>query len=153
MKRPSASCTPSARSVPVIFLGLAVGEEGDAAPVEIALQQLAGGRVELALHQRGHQMDDRDRHAALLQAPGRFEAQQPAADHDRALVGTCRCQHLVDIGDIAEGADAGQAEAGDRRRQGPRAGGDQQPVIRHGEAAGRGDGLAAAVDRASRRRR
>ena len=66
------------------LLGLAVGEEGDAARVEVAPQQFAGGGVELALHQRRHQMHDRDRHAAALQSPRRFEAEQPAADHHRA---------------------------------------------------------------------
>ena len=50
------------------------------------LQQLAGRGVELPLHQRRHQVDDRDRHAAPLQAPGRFEPEQAAADHDRAAV-------------------------------------------------------------------
>ena len=84
ISRPSASTTPSARSVAEDFLGLAVGEERDAALVEIAAQQLAGGGVELALHQRRHQVHDRDRHAAPLQALGRFEPQQPAADHHRA---------------------------------------------------------------------
>ncbi len=115
------------------FLGLAVGEEGDAAPVEVALQELAGRRIELALHQRRHQMHERDRHAALLQAPGRFEAEQPAADHHGALMGARGCQHLVDIGDVAEGADAGQAKTRNWRRQRARAGGDQQPVIGDGD--------------------
>ena len=122
------------------FLGLAVGEEGDAAPVEIALQQLAGRGVELALHQGRHQMHQRHRHAALLQAPGRFQAQQTAADHHGALVGLGRRQHLVDIGDVAEGAGAGQAQAGNGRRQRLRSGGDQDLVIAHCHAGGRGDG-------------
>ncbi len=68
------------------FLGLAVREEGDAAPVQVALQHLAGRRIELAFHQGGHQVHQRHRHAALLQSPGRFQPQQAAADHHRALV-------------------------------------------------------------------
>ena len=68
------------------FLGLAVGEERDAARVEVAAQQFAGGGVELAFHQGRHQMDDRDRHAAPLQSPGRLQPEQPAADHHRAAV-------------------------------------------------------------------
>ena len=51
-------------------------------------------------------------------------------------------QHLVDIGDVAEGANARQAKARNRRRQRSRAGGDQEPVVTHGDAARRGDGLA-----------
>ena len=107
------------------FLGLPVCEERDAALVEVALQELSGGRVELALHQRRHQMDERDRHAALLEAPCRFEAEQAAADHDSALMRARGRQHLVDIGEVAEGADARQAKTGNRRRHGTRAGGDQ----------------------------
>ena len=128
------------------LFGLAVGEEGDAAPVEIALQELSGGGVELALHQRRHQMHQRDRHAALLEAPGGFEPEQAAADHHGAFAGARGREHLVDIGDVAEGADARQAEARDRRRQRPRAGRDQQPVVGDAEAARGGDGLRLAVD-------
>ena len=40
----------------------------------------AGGGVELALHQPRHQVHDRDLHAAQLQAVGRLEPQQAAAD-------------------------------------------------------------------------
>ena len=46
------------------FFGLAIDEECDAAGIEIAAQQFAGGGVELALHEGRHQMDHRDRHPA-----------------------------------------------------------------------------------------
>ena len=45
------------------------------------LQQIAGGRIELALHQRRHQMQHRDVHAARLQSGGGLEPEQAAADH------------------------------------------------------------------------
>src|ERR1051325_4552096 len=68
INRASASCTPSTRSRPPTLpplrthqlLGLAIGEKGDAAPVEVALQHLAGGGVKLTFHQGGHQMHQRD---------------------------------------------------------------------------------------------
>ena len=49
---------------------------------ERPLQQVAGGRVELALHQRRHQVEDGHVHAARAE-PGRgLEAEQAAADDD-----------------------------------------------------------------------
>jgi hypothetical protein len=90
------------------LLGLALREESDAALVEIALQQLAGGRIELTLHECRHQVHDRDRHAAPLQPPGRFEAEQSAADDHGTPWGRRGDDHLLDVGDVAEGADAGK---------------------------------------------
>lgn len=99
------------------FLGLAVGEKGDAARLEIALQHFARDRVELAFHQRRHQMHDRDRHAAPLQSPGGFQPEQAAADHHRAPTAYAGSEHRLSIGDVAERMDAGQVKPGDRRRQ------------------------------------
>jgi hypothetical protein len=129
------------------LLGLAVGEEGDAALVEVALQQHAGMGVELALHQRRHQMHQGDAHAAALQAPGGLEAEQPAADDHRPLVVARRLQHQLDIVDVPERAGAGQAEAGDRRRQRLGAGGDEQLVVAERHAGGGGDRLQRPVHR------
>ena len=67
------------------FLGLAVGEKGDAARSRSRCSNSAGGGIELALHQRRHQVHERNRHAAPLKAPGRFETEQTAADDDGAL--------------------------------------------------------------------
>jgi hypothetical protein len=75
---------------------------------------------------------------------------QAAANHGSALMRARRRQHLVDIGNVAEGADAGQAKTRNRRRQRPRAGGDQQPIVRNAEATRGGDGLGFAVDRGDR---
>jgi len=87
------------------FFGLAVQHEIDAAAHQIAPQQLGGGGIELALHQDRHQMDDGHRHAAPLQPPCRFEAEEAAADHHRPLVGPGGSDHRFDIGDVAERAD------------------------------------------------
>ena len=89
------------------------------------MQQPAGGFIQLAFHQRGHQMHDRDRHAAPLQAPGGFQPQQAAADDHGALIGSGSIDHRVHIADIAEGADTGQVEAGDGRDDGLGPSGDQ----------------------------
>ena len=50
---------------------------------DLALQILAAGRIQLALHQRVHQVDDGDFAAAHLQAARGFQAQQSAADDRR----------------------------------------------------------------------
>jgi hypothetical protein len=59
-----------------------LGHHLDAALLDGALKQIAGGSVELALHQRRHQVHDRHVHAAHPQARGGFEAEQAAADDD-----------------------------------------------------------------------
>ena len=64
-------------------LGLGLGEDLDAALLELSLQHVARGRIELALHQCRHQMQDGDVHVAGGE-PGRgFEPEQAAADDDR----------------------------------------------------------------------
>ena len=88
------------------LLGLAVGEERDAAPVEIALQQLPGGRVELALHQRRHQMHDARptcRAACRPQAASR-PSRPPPITTARLLLRRGAPSIVLDIGDVAEGA-------------------------------------------------
>ncbi len=132
------------------FLGLAVGKKGDAARIEIALQQLARRCIELALHQARHQMHDRDRHAPALQPPGRFEAEEAAADHDGAPLGRGRVDHRLDIGYVAEGAHPGQAQPRNRRRQGLGAGGEQQLVVWHRLPTGDRHRFRGAVDRVNR---
>ena len=59
MMRPSASSTPSTLRSPRIALVDGLGDDLDAALLELPLQHVAGGRVELALHQRRHQMQRR----------------------------------------------------------------------------------------------
>ena len=79
------------------------------------MQQLAGHAVELALHQRRHDVHHGDGHAAQHQAVGRFEAEQPAADDDGVFVLGGGGYHLVGVGDVAVGNHALQVFA--RHRQ------------------------------------
>ena len=116
-------------AVAVNLLGLAVGEEGDAARIEVPAQKLAGRRVKLAIHQGRHQMDQRDRHAAALQPPGGFQAEQPAADHHGAALPGRGLDHGLHILNAAEGADPGKIESGDRRGDRFRAGGEEKLVV------------------------
>jgi hypothetical protein len=61
-------------------------QELQAAVFQRLLQHLAGHGVELALHQRGHDVHHGHIHAAQHQAVGRFQAQQAAADDHGVLV-------------------------------------------------------------------
>ena len=72
--------------MPTISFGLRPDQELQAALFERLLQQLAGGLVELALHQQVRQVHHGDLHAALHQAVGRFQAEQAAADDHRVPV-------------------------------------------------------------------
>ena len=126
--------------------GLRRHQELEAALLERALQQSAGGAVELPLHQRRHEVHDRDVHAALLQAVRGLEAEQAAADHDRVPVLARRRDHLVDVGDVAVGHDAGQLLARQRQHDGVRAGREDHAVVRHLDAGLRDHAPARAVD-------
>ena len=129
------------------LLGLAVGEERDAAIVEVALQQLAGGDIQLAFHQRGHQVNHRHLHAAPLQPPGCFQSQQTAADdHGPAMCGRC-ADHRFHVMDVAEGAHAWQVQPGDGRHDRLGAGGEQQPFIMGDNTGQRGNGVRHRVNR------
>ncbi len=55
-------------------LGVGLGQHLDAARLHRLLQQVAGGRIELAFHQRRHDMQHGDVHAARVEAGGRFAA-------------------------------------------------------------------------------
>ena len=132
------------------FGGVATGDDGLAAPFQLGLEQEACRFVELALHQRGHQVDDGDLHAPQGQAVSRFKAEQTAADNHRRAAVFRRCEHLVDIVEIAEGDDAVEVVAGDGddERVGPR--GDQQAVVGLDMARPRGDGAGVAIDGSDR---
>ncbi|KAG0756329.1 hypothetical protein G6F22_020330 [Rhizopus arrhizus] len=75
-------------------------------------------------------MHDRYLHAPRSQSAGRFQAEQPATDHDGVPVTRRRFDHPVHIADIAEGDDAAQVVARHRQDERVRAGRQQQPVIR-----------------------
>ena len=76
--------------------------EFQAARFERRAQQTARSRIELPLHQRVHQMHDRDIHAAPQEAIRGLEAQQAAADDHGLLVFRGGVDHAVDIGNVAE---------------------------------------------------
>ena len=128
-------------------LGVGLGDDLDAARFDRPLQQIAGGRVELALHQRRHDVQDGDVHVAHAKPGRRFEPEQSAAD-DHGLGPRLRGeQHGVDVVEVAIGQDARQIVAGHRQDEGNRAGGDDELVVGRGDAVVGGDGLGRAVDR------
>lgn len=134
--------TDPAAAVVHQFLGLGVQAEADAAGFQRALQEFAGGAVQLAFQQPVGEVHDGHVHAALLEAVGRLQAEQAAADHHRVAVGPGAVDHGLGVGDVAVADHALQAIAGYRQDEGDRAGGQQQAVVL-GLAAVRGDHPAA----------
>ncbi len=127
-------------------LGVGLGEDLDAAPLQLALQEISGGRVELAFHQRRHEMHDGDVHVPRPQASRRFEPQQPAADHDRLVPRPRREQHRRDVVEVAIGDYAGKIIAGHRDDERVRAGGDNELIVRHRLAMFRRHRFIGAID-------
>ena len=127
-------------------LGVGLGDDLDAARLDRLLQQVAGGRIELALHQRRHDVQHGDVHAAFLEAGGGLEAEQAAADDDGLGARLRREQHGVDVVEVAVGEHARQILAGHRNDERHRAGGDDQLVVGLRHAVVGGDGLGLAVD-------
>ncbi len=132
--------------------GIRAGQDHLSAPFQFFLEQPACGLVELTLHQRRHQVDDGDGHAAQREAMRCLQPEQAATDYHRPSLLTIGApllgggEHLVDVVEVAERDDAGQVLARDRNDEGIRAGGDQQLVIGLDPSA-RGDhGLARTVD-------
>jgi len=105
------------------------GDDAYAAPLEILLQEIAGGGVELAFHQGRHEMEDGDIHPVRLEPVRGFEAEKAAADDDGVAVPPRRFQHRVDVGDVAEGDDARELHARDRDDDRIGSGGDEQRVV------------------------
>ena len=108
--------------------GVAAGHDRLAAPFQFSLQQEARRFIQLAFHQRGHQVDDRDVHAAQGQAVRRLKPQQTAADNHGAAALFRRRQHLV--AQIAERDYARQVLPRDGDDERVRSRGQQQAVIR-----------------------
>ena len=144
---PSASSTASTLRSPRIALGCGLGDDLDAASLDRALQEMAGSRIELPLHQRRHQMQHGDVHAALFE-PGRsFEAEQSAADHHGLGARLRGKQHRLHVVEIAIGQDARKVVAGNRQNERRRAGRDDQFVVGGSYATIGRHGLRSAVDR------
>ena len=124
--------------------------ELEPARLQRSLQHVAGGLVELSLHQGVDEMNDRHLHPALHQPIGRFQPEQPAADHHSPTAARGRRQHQIDVVNVAIGDDAFERLARHRQHDRVRPRRDQQPVIGHA-LAGRGDDLAGApVDHRNR---
>jgi hypothetical protein len=65
-------------------LGVGLGHDLDAARLDRLLQQIAGGRIELALHQRRHEVDDGHVHALLLEPAAASRPSRPPPMTTRA---------------------------------------------------------------------
>lgn len=102
----------------------------DAAALEILAEQIAGRRVELAVHQMAGDMQDHDIHSAQAQAGSGFEPEQTTTDHDglraRQRGGV---EHPLDVVDIAERNDAFEVLARQRQDERERPSGDQELVV------------------------
>ena len=105
---------------------LALSRIVDALALDQRLQEFGRGRIELALHQAVHQMDQRHRRAGLGEAIGRFEPEQSAADHHHALLLRGQRQQQIDVAAVAERMHAGEVGAGHVEPQRRRAGGQHQ---------------------------
>ncbi len=86
--------------------GVGVEQHVDALALDQRLQEIGGRRIELALHQPVHQMQQRHRRAGFRQPIGRFQAEQPAADHHDGLLARGKREQQIDIAAVAEGVDA-----------------------------------------------
>ncbi len=127
-------------------LGVGLGDNLDAALLEIGAQHRPGGHIELSLHQRLHQMQHGHVHAVALQPIGGLEAEQTAADDDRFAAAGGRRLHRLDVGDVAEADDARQVAADDGEDERVGAGGEQQEVVGPGRAVFAVNDLLGAVD-------
>ena len=110
-------------------------------------QEMAGGGVQLALHQDVHQVHDRGGHAAPGEAVGRLKAQEPPADHHRlSLRRGAGADHALYVVQVAEGDDAFKLRAGQGQADRVGAGGEEELVIGDHQPALGGDGAALQVD-------
>ena len=106
--------------------GVGVEQDLDALALDQRFQQFRGRRIELALHQPVHQMNQRHRRAGLGEPVGRFQSEQSAADHDHALLLRGQRQQQIDVAAVAKRMHAGKIGAGHVQPQRRRAGGQHQ---------------------------
>ena len=121
--------------------GLLLHLEAQATAFERLLQQGSGGLVQLAFHRPLADVHHGHPHATQLQAVGRFQAQQAAADDHGVLVGLGGVHHRLGIGDVAVTDYPVELVAGNRQDEGVGAGRDEQAVV-FGFAAVFGDDAA-----------
>jgi hypothetical protein len=134
-------------------LDVAVAEDGgrgapehhlDAKVLHLAEQVLAAVGIQLPLHQRGHQVHDRDLAPLHLQPARGLEAEQAAADHDRLGALARALDERPRVVEGAEREDAVLVEPLDRRHEGAAPGRQQEHVVGRDAAVVAGDGLGAA---------
>ena len=128
-----AHCLDAAVVTAEQLLGLRRHQKLHAALDQRLLQHLPGHGVELALHQPFAGMHHGDLHAALHQAVGGLQAQQPPADHHRVLVFGRGINHGLGVGNVAVGEHAVQVLAGNRQHEGIGARRQDQPVVGHAD--------------------
>ena len=113
------------------LLGVALELDVDVQAAQRGREQRAGARVELALHEAVEQVYDGDRAALRGDAAGGLEAEQAAADDGGALdpaLGGGEADGVA-VGGVAERMHAGEVDAGDRRHERLRAGGEDELVV------------------------
>jgi hypothetical protein len=110
-------------------------------------EHLADFAAEGGQQRKLRHFDDGDVDAAIAGAGGNLETDPSAADDgQRRTFGKRRIQR-VGVVDGAQVVHAVGVCAGNRRPAGLRAGGQQQLVVVHGAAVGKGDGVSLRVDR------
>ena len=118
----------------------------DAEVFHLARQVVAAIGIELALHERGHQVHDGHVTSAHLQTPRGFEAKQAAADDHGFDAGMRALEQLARVVERPEREHVLLVEAFDRRPERRTAGREKQRVVRHDAAVISSDGLQFRVD-------
>ena len=108
--------------------GAAAEAADDPLHLQRALEHRRRARVELLAHELAGELDDGDAHAARAQPGGGLEAEQPAADDDRAGAGR-RGGERVGVAPGAKHVDVRQAGAEDRGDERPRSGREDERVV------------------------
>ena len=118
----------------------------DAQFLDLAHQQARSGVVDLPGHEPGRELDHVGFQPEVVGRLGRLEAQQPAADDGATAHALGVLDDRVEVLDRAVDEHAALVDAGDRRHERSRAGGQDHPVVGNLDA-GLGDNrLAGPVD-------
>ena len=116
-------------------------EHADAEIFHLAGEVIAAVRIELAFHQRGHQVHDGHVAAAHLEAARGLQAEQAAADHHRFHTRSGALQQVPRVVERAEREDVLLVESLNRRFEGRASRRQQQRVIRRDAPLVPRDGL------------
>ncbi len=126
--------------------GVSTQQHCNALALDQGFQQFRRRRIELALHQAVHQMDQRYRRSRFGKTVGGFKSEQSAADDNHALLGASQRQQKVDVAAVTKGVHAGEIRAGHIEPQRRRAGGKDQPGKRNAFFVGDLEFAAADID-------